>query len=143
MTNLQPIVDLGFQVADSVILTVLVPAIAYFVMRKLHIDTQSALGQRVLTVATNAAALGLARAQSEADAAAKPVDIRNAAVQHALDYLDQAISQKTLTAAKITVPLDAMVEAQVARLQLAPPPAATVVVASSATTTTPVTAAAQ
>lgn len=128
MVDFKPLIDLSFQVVDSVILTVLVPAIGYFVMRKLHIDAQSALGQRVLTVATNGAALGLAKAQAAADEATKPIDIRNAAVQAGVEYVNQAISAKTLTAAKITVPLDAMVAAQVARLQLAPATAPTVVI---------------
>lgn len=129
MVDLKPVVDLGFQVVDSVILTVLVPAIGYFIMRKLHIDAQSALGQRVLTAAGNAAALGLAKAQAEADSAAKPVDIKNAAIEHGLTYLNQAISQKTIDAAKITVPLDSMIEAQLAKLQLPQPPAVVVPVA--------------
>ena len=121
MFDPKPVIDLAFQVVDGVVVTVVVPVLAFYLMRKLHIDTQSALGQRVLTTAQNAAALGLAKAQSEADSAAHPIEIRQAAVAKGLDYLNEAISAKTITAAKITVPLEQLVEAQVAKLQLAPP----------------------
>lgn len=123
MVDLKPVMDLGIEVLDSVVITVLVPAIGYFLMRKLHIDAQSALGQRVISVASNAAALGLSKAQSEADAAVGPIDIKNRAIQYGVDYLNKAISEKTLTAAKITAPLDSMVEAQLAKIQMAPPAA--------------------
>lgn len=115
--NFQPMVDLAFQIVDGVIITVVVPAIGYFVMRKLHIDAQSALGQKIVTIASNAAALGLSRVNARADQAL-PTEVKSAAIAAGVDYFNAAVSNKTLVAAKITVPIDHMIEAQMQKLAL-------------------------
>lgn len=125
--NYAPMVDFGFKILDSVVFTVVPVVVAWFIRRWFKLDEHSKLGQKIIAVASNAAALGLSRVNAAVDAKL-PADVKSAAIAEGVAYFNNAISQKTLDTAKITAPIDAMIEAQMQKLLLQPAAPAAVVV---------------
>ena len=136
--DLKPIVDLFFTFLDGLILTVVIPTIAVFVARKLHVDTTSALAQRVVQVASNGAAYGLSQAQGAIDKNAV-VDVKSPIVAAGVQYVTDTVTAANLASLGVTpAHLEEMVAAQVQKLLGAPaadPPiiAPSVVVVAPAT----------
>ena len=117
--DLKPAIDLAFTFVDSMIVTVLVPAVGWFVMKKLHIDATNAIGQRVLTGLSNGAAYALSQAQGEIDARSV-IDIQSPLVATGAKYVVSGLAPE-LNILNITPDrLDAMVAAQIQK-QLGPP----------------------
>lgn len=86
VVNLQHLVDLIFTIVGSLMTLVIIPWVAAKVLDKLHIDKQSALGQRLIQAAQNAAALGLSQLQNVADAHTS-VDVKNQIAASGLNYV--------------------------------------------------------
>lgn len=119
VVSLKPIIDLGFTFLDGLIVTVLVPAAGYYVLRLLHIQSSSVLGQRILTAASNGAALALSKGQALADAHST-VDIKSAQIAVGVQYVQTALPG-ALKAAGITPGhLANIVESQLQKAQMAP-----------------------
>lgn len=117
--DLKPAIDLAFTFVDSMIVTVLVPAVGWFVMKKLHVDTTNALAQRMLTAASNGAAYALSQAQGAIDKNAV-VDVQSplvaAGVKYVASNIPGALNQLGVTPAQ----LDTIVAAQIQKALGAP-----------------------
>jgi len=104
MVDFKPMIDFVLQIADGTVLAIVPTVVGYFAFKWFHINAQSTLGQKIISVASNAAALGFSKSQQLIDAGVHPIEVKNAAIDAGVAYFNQAVSQKTLDAAKITVP---------------------------------------
>jgi hypothetical protein len=129
VVSLKPAIDLAFSILQPVVAATIagaVPIVTAFVCRKLHIEASGALNQRIITAASNGAALALSRGHALADANSS-IDVKSAQIAAGVQYVQTALPN-VLKAANISAPhLSDIVEAQLAKIQVSAPPATVVV----------------
>lgn len=100
IVDFKPTIDLIINTVAGVVVTAVVPWVAAKVLQKLHVDKQSALGQRLIAAAENGASLAIAKVENLADAHAS-IDVKNAMAAAGAVYVQQAVPD-TLKALGIT-----------------------------------------
>lgn len=123
IVDLKPTIDFTANLIGTAVVTIVVPWVAAKFLQKLHVDKQSALGQRIITAAENAASMVIAKTTDLADAHSK-IDVKNAMAAAGAVYVQTAVPEalaalgtspehlKDLVLAKIQQQLPAQINAQ-------------------------------